>query len=343
MDILFVTPRTAFQDTGGGSTQVLQTQQVLQSRSHNVDIFSPTDTVISDYDLAHTFSTSPDVVPVVSEAKKNNIPIVLSPIYIDPIPGLKITSDYVGMLKYSIKRAAVRSGIQALDPVAKLCNKSNIILPNSQTEAEKLSVRYDVSNRSMQIIPNGVESRFADAEPDIFLDKYDFDRFVLFVCTPSPIKNLKLALPALESLRVPSVIIGPSDSPYANQVKSAAPSANFLGEFPHNSELLESAYAAASAFALPSLYETVGLAALEAGLSGTNLAVSKNGGPSEYVGEYAEVIDPTDSVAIREGVERALEAGDEQAERLQSHISKNYSWSRVGKLTERAYERALNA
>lgn len=339
MDILFVTNRTAFQNKGGGEVQVREIRRELKSRGHTVDLFSPAETVISEYDILHAFSTKPDMLSVVCKAKQSNVPIVLSPIYINPVPEMIETSDIANLSKYLVKRLTVRSGVNALDPVAKLCNMADILLPNSRAEASLLSKRYSVPHESMVVIPNGVETRFMSGDPSQFRDKYNIDDFVLFVCTPSPIKNLHRALPALELIDETAVVIGPSESSYAKSVQSKAPSARFLGKFPHDSDLLESAYSAASAFALPSLYETAGIAALEAGASGTNVAVTKRGGTSEYVGEFAEVVDPKNSEEILNGICKALTAGGTRAEKLQKHIHDQYTWEKIGHATIKSYQR----
>ena len=58
----------------------------------------------------------------------------------------------------------------------------------------------------------------------------------------------------------------------------------WLGRLDHDDPLLASAYAAARVFALPSWFETPGLAALEAALAGCAVVITPYGSTREYFG-----------------------------------------------------------
>jgi glycosyltransferase involved in cell wall biosynthesis len=99
--------------------------------------------------------------------------------------------------------------------------------------------------------------------------------------------------------------------------------------------MLASAYAASSLFVLPSLFETPGIAALEAGLAGSRIAITKYGGTDEYFGQHAEYIEPTRITSIRNAIERALNT--EKNDSLQKHIRSKYLWENVAEKTANAY------
>jgi glycosyltransferase involved in cell wall biosynthesis len=93
--------------------------------------------------------------------------------------------------------------------------------------------------------------------------------------------------------------------------------------------LLASAYAACDVFVLPSLFETPGIAALEAGLAGAKVVITSQGGTREYFGGLAEYINPYSVKSIRDGIQIALiKQNDKQ---LRDKIRKEYLWSDVAK------------
>ncbi len=57
-------------------------------------------------------------------------------------------------------------------------------------------------------------------------------------------------------------------------------------------EQLVDLYSRARVFALPSTYEGVGLVALDAAVFGCDVVITKLGGPKEYYGDMAAVVDP---------------------------------------------------
>ncbi len=66
----------------------------------------------------------------------------------------------------------------------------------------------------------------------------------------------------------------------------------WLGRLDHHDPLLASAYAAARVFALPSWFETPGLAALEAALAGCAVVITPYGSTREYFGDLVEYARP---------------------------------------------------
>jgi len=107
----------------------------------------------------------------------------------------------------------------------------------------------------------------------------------------------------------------------------------------NSSDMLASAYAACDVFVLPSLFETPGIAALEAGLAGAKVVVTKFGGTTEYFGPMAEYVDPRSVESIRNGVLKALNVSKNPE--LREHIRKEFLWQRVAERTASAYRQVL--
>ncbi len=108
----------------------------------------------------------------------------------------------------------------------------------------------------------------------------------------------------------------------------------------HDSDLLESAYAAAKVFALPARYETPGIAALEAALAGANIIITPHGGTHDYFQEMAIYVDPYSVNDIRAGLEKALNAPPD--DKLKKHVQRNFLWQRVAEMSVNMYQSVLS-
>jgi glycosyltransferase involved in cell wall biosynthesis len=78
-----------------------------------------------------------------------------------------------------------------------------------------------------------------------------------------------------------------------------------VGAIPHHSPLLRSAYAACEVFVLPSLFETPGLAALEAAGQGARIAMTREGSTTEYFGDTVHYLNPASVDSIAEAIAAA--------------------------------------
>jgi glycosyltransferase involved in cell wall biosynthesis len=104
--------------------------------------------------------------------------------------------------------------------------------------------------------------------------------------------------------------------------------------------MLASAYAGCELFVLPSLFETPGIAALEAGLAGAKIVITERGGTREYFGEEAVYVDPGSVESIRGGIVRGL--ARQRTDRLRDRIRTKYLWEDVARQTAAAYAAVLD-
>src|SRR5207245_1548094 len=122
------------------------------------------------------------------------------------------------------------------------------------------------------------------------------DDFVLFVGRVEPRKNVLGLIRAVARMGVPLVVVGAPPAGherYAEQCRRAGLGfVRWLGAMEHDDPMLASAYAAARVFALPSWFETPGLAALEAALAGAAVVVTPFGCTREYFGNRVEYARP---------------------------------------------------
>ena len=105
----------------------------------------------------------------------------------------------------------------------------------------------------------------------------------------------------------------------------------------HDDPLLASAYAAARVFALPSWFETPGLAALEAALAGCAVVITPFGCTREYFGDRVEYARPDRPADDRRGDRPgAGQTGPDPGSA--AHVAAHYLWSDVARRTAEVYD-----
>jgi glycosyltransferase involved in cell wall biosynthesis len=223
-----------------------------------------------------------------------------------------------------------------------ICGLAALILPNSGAEAELVNKGFGIPADKVKVVPNGCDERFFDARPDPFVRAYGKRDFVLYVGHMGlGRKNLLGLIKAMQQVDRPLVIIAKIlDNGYARQCHDEAKLVKdclIIPALPQDSEMLASAYAACDTFCLPSLFETPGLAALEAGLAGAKVVTTKYGGTQEYFGDMARYVEPGDVPALREALQASL-AGPKDS-RLKEHIHGNFLWHHAAQRLVECLER----
>jgi glycosyltransferase involved in cell wall biosynthesis len=180
------------------------------------------------------------------------------------------------------------------------------------------------------------------------------ERFVLYVGTIEPRKNLVRLLQAFAQLRhrgrAPHQLIfvgqrGWKDEPVFQTVETLGlqDAVRFLGYVPH--EVLIALYNLAEALVFPSLYEGFGLPVVEAMACGTPVITSRNGSLEEISGNAAEFIEPTSIESIAEALHCVLNNPLRQAELRQQGLahSSRYSWEIAAKQTQALYRQVSSS
>lgn len=222
---------------------------------------------------------------------------------------------------------------------------ADIILPNSTSEADLLIRNFGIPREKIIVVPNAVGDCFFKPDPNLFVDTYGFEEFVLSVANLGARKNTLALIKALLMEKIPLVLIGASNpkDAYCRLCEKAARRGHtmILGQIPHESPLLASAYGAAKVHALVSWYETPGLSSLEAAVAGCNVVTTDRGSMREYFKHYAWYCDPTDLASIRNAVLEAYYSP--RRNNLKLHILNNYTWDKVAKKTLEAYHRVMDS
>ena len=346
LNVLFNTSPGSFGNWGGGEIQLLETKRELEKMGHKVTIWEEEnyEVDLSEFDVFHNFNIHRVNLEFVSQAKKAGLPVAVSTIY---WPGLKSILKWDRGVKVKAKNVAAELArtvrIPGLNKAGEIIKKADILLPNSETEAAILKKQFGVDKGKIQVVPNGVDKRFASAKPGPFEKEFGLKDFVLYVGRIEERKNVLSLVKAMNGVDATLVVVGKAKQGsecYLRKCKEAASdNIKFLDPIPHKSKLLEGAYAACKVFCLPSWYETPGLAALEACLAGANIVVTQEGCAREYFGEFALYVNPASVENIKAKILEAI--GKQGPKGLSEHIIKNFLWKNAAEKTATAYEKIL--
>jgi glycosyltransferase involved in cell wall biosynthesis len=316
MHILVAAPQAATILTGGLRTQVSALRRELARLGQQADLFDPwLNYDLKNYDWFYIVGGHVGTVHLAQSVKNLGLKLAVSPVFFS-------------------RRRPVLLRLRSLLPgdtacVREVCRLANLVLPNTRAEARLVERGLGVENARMHVIPNGCDERFYQSTPETFVREYGRKDFVLYAGHVGwGRKNLLGLIRAMKTIQRPLVVIGKVlDSEYSRQCQTelaALKDSLLIPGLPQDSDILASAYAACDTFCLPSLFETPGLAALEAGLAGAKIVITRYGGTTEYFAEHARYVDPGSVSSIRRALEQSLAAPRSDA--LRERIRANYLW-----------------
>ena len=340
--VLVHAPSFAFQSPGGGENQLIQTSRHLDLLGVPVRLFSSWSDRLAEARLLHLFGMSREGLELAKVARSLGVPVVLSPIcWFEPGALVALASGRV-LAGVALAKWAARRVVPRLPGWRReLLGLADAVLPNSRAEAAQLTYLFGTESQTIHVVPNGVDPRFAEASPDLFRERFGLGEFVLYAGRIEPRKNVHALIKATKIAGLPLVAIGspvPGHKAYFDACRrEGESSATWLPRLDADNPRLASAMSAARVFALPSWFETPGLAALEAAAAGCAVVVTPNGCTREYFGDRAMYAKPNDPRAIARGLRRAWEEGPPFG--LSDHVVNEFAWSRVAELTREVYDR----
>ncbi len=322
---------------GGLYIQLLKTKEHMEKCGFHIDLNDPwKDPAPEDYNLFHLFGANFSTNILGTLMKDKDIPLVVTPVF--------FSKHSAGMLRMvNRSNSLLFKAFKISTPhiyTKELLDRADKILPNTPRESELITHGFGIREEKVSLIHNGVDERFYNATAELFVKTYGKKNFILYVgYIGNHRKNTLSLIKALQGIGVPAVFIGPLvKTPYGELcLKEIAKNKNItlLKPLPHNSPLLESAYAACDTFVLPSLFETPGLSALEAGLAGAKIVITKYGGTRDYFGDEALYVEPNNIQSIKNSIVKSLVK--EKTNTLKNHIRKKYLWSFIAKQIEKIY------
>ena len=216
----------------------------------------------------------------------------------------------------------------------------------SQCTKDDLVRHLSADPERVTVVSRGVDPRFQPAqhfEPMAAVKRRHHlpDRFILYVGTLEPRKNLPRLIGAYRRLREEGVrhglVIAGARGWLCDDVFEAA-GRDGLGEHVvftgHvNEDDLLALYQSADVFAYPSLYEGFGLPVLEAMACGVPVVCSDRGSLPEVAGDAALLVDPTDEPALAAALVRALHDEDLRREMVARGLRRagEFTWDRVAR------------
>ena len=221
---------------------------------------------------------------------------------------------------------------------------------------EKVEVVYcGIDEAFHPLAPLSPQSWGERGEVDAFRSKRGLpERFILFVGTIEPRKNVTRLIEAFASLRPCDfanlkLVIGGAKGWFYQDVFARVEELGLEGEvmFPGYIPVSELPlwYNAAELFVYPSLYEGFGLPLLEAMACGTPVVTANTSSLPEVVGEAGLTVDPLDVAGLAEAMRRVLddEALRQEMRKRGLQRAKGFSWTKTAQETVQVYRRAMES
>lgn len=270
-----------------------------------------------------------------------------------PVPGVVTLHDLAVLHHPETLNWRVR--LSLLPFLEATVRQATRILTVSHAMADEISAQWPDAAGRIDVAWNGVAPEFRPASPEevaAHRERLNLpERYLLFVGTVEPRKNLDLLLDAWEALRCddpatpPLVVVGPdgwgSRATHRRLRRLAELGLRPLGHLDRAD--LVAVVQAATLFVFPSLYEGFGLPAAEAMACGVPTMVSDSSSLPEVVGDSSQTFDPEDPGELARMLRAWLETptllagiGERGRERAAT-----FTWQRSAELHAETFRRAL--
>lgn len=237
------------------------------------------------------------------------------------------------------------------------CQRARRIIAISDSTARDLVATLGLASDKIDVAAPGVGEQFyplPDAEIEAFRQRYELpERFLLFVGTLEPRKNLPMLLrayaqlPASDRAAVHLILAGGKGWMYEDVFRTIEEEG--LGDTVHlpgyvNADTLPLWYNAAEALVFPSLFEGFGLPILEAMACGTPVLVSNVSSLPEAAGDAGFCLPPDNESAWTDALAHTIHHSDwrENAGEKGHARASFFTWASTAAQTAASYRRALN-
>ncbi len=315
MNIAFIIyPDAVLSGTSNGvRSQAISWSQGLIEKGCRVDLISAWGNYDwTSYDLIHIYGSGLWLNNFLPSLVKKNKQVVISPI-------IDSNQSY---LKYKL---ATKVGIDVIRlysnnfVLAKCASQVKAIFVRSNHEAGYFIKSLGLPEEKVVLVKLGV-----DAKPG--LKNYLKEDYCLHVSSyTQPRKNVKQLIKACQKINKRLVVAGNPGSRESfqeiNDLAKLTGNVEVLGF--QEEDALINLYRNAKVFCLPSLYEGVGLAALEAAVYGCDVVITNRGGPVDYFQKYGFLVNPESVNSIANGISQAFASSKQP--NLREYIMKNHS------------------
>jgi glycosyltransferase involved in cell wall biosynthesis len=230
--------------------------------------------------------------------------------------------------------------------------RADVIVAVSNNTADDIKELFGVPASRINVVPHGVSHLFRPmSREDLDIARVRLqlpERFILFVGTIEPRKNLTTLLEAWAMMRDrPDLVIvgdwGWLYEPIKERLGRLGPSVHHIeGLDPAE---LPAVYNLARVLAHPAWYEGFGFPPLEAMACGTPVVVSDRASLPELVGDAGLIAAADDPDAWRKALEKVVADSDLAADLKRRGFLRaaQFSWSRSAELTWRSIDRAVKS
>lgn len=285
-----------------------------------------------------------------AQAKLLHAPAFVGPLW-SPCPQILTIFD-VGFLRHpEFFRRSNRLYLQIFSRIS--ARRAAAVLTISEFSAREIHTLLKVPPARIHVTYPGIESRFQPlppAEVTRFREAQGLpERFILYLGTLEPRKNLLTLVRAFAQLRDPAlhlVLAGGKGWLYAPlfaevERLNLQTRVHFPGYIPPETQTLW--YNAASVFAYLSHYEGFGLPVVEALACGTPVLAANSTSLPEAAGTAAVLVPPDDLEAISAALERLLHDTNLRAELRQRGLAHaaRFTWQAMAQQTAAVYTNVL--
>ena len=346
MRVLLQQQHDFYSRIGGAETQFHSYVRGLKALGVEVDVLLDLAPRIDGYDLVHCFNVCNwrDSLHQMQNAKRRGKPVFFSSVYWN--------AEEIWNIRHSLGQVSHEVAIQeykrSREQIRHLVDAADFLLPNSHAEYGVLAADA-LPTQPYWVVRNGVDpSDFEGGNAKKFTREHGVKDFVLSVGRVELRKNTLALIQAMQDIDVPLVIVGDTylegiDGRYGQQCKASAEKRKaptlFLSRM--NKRELAHAYAAASVFALPSWFETPGLATMEAALFGCRCVVGDRGAVREYFTDQVEYCNPANASSIRDAILRALQGPKYTGFAAHLFEARKYTWEAAAGDLVAAYKAGL--
>ncbi len=288
------------------------------------------------------------VAPIVSA--RAGLDVLFCPVNVvplaNPVPSVVTVHDLAFLAYPEAFHTAKRRYLTAMTRLS--VRRARHIIAVSAHTRDDLVHHFGVRPERVTVIPNAADERYRPADTPDDITRFKAanalpDRFILFVGTLEPRKNLRRLIEAFalfsgDDPGVKLVIVGASGwltSDLAPLVQSRGLSDRiiFTGYVPDDD--LPLWYQAATVFCYPSLYEGFGLPLLEAMACGVPVVTSRTSSLPEVAGDAARLVDPTDICGLASTLQSVLANDARRQAMSEAGIARShaYSWERTAAAT----------
>ena len=347
----------------GGERALWGLARALTERGHEVTITNLLHGAPNwdrGYDIIHLWNCSGQKGPYLLAMQMARM--LYKPLFLTPVfwPVDELRTELMLSLELSQKELELQESSFSiyLAGLKMMFADAGWLLPNAEIEMDMVIEHLDgfqcqdgPIEQRYTVIPNGVDVEheilpsLADDRP--FIDAVERKlkkRFVLCVGRVEVRKNQRRLVEAMQEIwkddpDLQLVLMGAVETKYVSSFSYMLEGANVLlaPEGPPGAVL--KLMKRCQAHILVSWMETPGLASLEAAAMGKNVVVCDKGSVREYFGDKAYYCDPLDPLSMAKAIRLAVI--NPAAPQLTERIRRDYSYTHIAEMAEKAYQEAL--